>query len=119
MTAGFFLWSFRDGPRPQMRNRASGNLEIPDSRLRAFRNDADTSQKALRIDVDLSREIALGLGTTGKPFPHIGRKMDVAQRFHQQAEAEAALDHGKRSLGRAKHLDPSVDRGNGCEAARQ
>src|SRR6187551_1003731 len=67
-------------------------------------------QKALRIDVDLQLEVALGLRTGGEPFTQVFRQVDIAQRLHQQPEAVAALDHGKRRFGWPQHLDALVDR---------
>src|SRR3974390_2499134 len=67
-------------------------------------------QKALRIDVVFELEIALVLGTGGKPLPQIGREIDIAERFHEQTETVAALDHGERSLGGAQHPGPFVER---------
>src|SRR5664279_1069176 len=69
-------------------------------------------QEALRIDVDFKLEIALGLWTGGEPFAQIFRQIDIAQRFHQEPETIAALDHRERCFGRPQYLDPLVDRGD-------
>src|SRR4029078_13676857 len=76
-------------------------------------------QKALRIDVDLQLEIALGLWTGGEPFAQVFRQIDIAQRLHQQAKPVAALDDGKRRFGRPEHLDALVDRGYRSQPARK
>src|SRR3954467_6281905 len=51
----------------------------------------DGSQKALRIDIYLQLEIALGLRPRGEPFAQIFRQVDAPRRLYQQAEAVAAL----------------------------
>src|ERR1700759_3016346 len=76
-------------------------------------------QKALRIDVDLELEIALGLRPGGEPFAQIVRQIDIAQRLHQNPEPVAALDDGQRRFGGAEHLDALVDRRDGSKPARE
>src|SRR5215475_15848882 len=76
-------------------------------------------QKALRIDVDLELEIALGLWPGREPFAQIFRQVDVAQRLHQEAEAVAALDDGERRLRRTQHLHALVERRHRGKLARK
>src|SRR5207248_2997613 len=67
-------------------------------------------QKALRVDVDLELLIALRLRADGEPVAQIVREVEAARRFHQDAEAVAALDDGERRLGRPQHLYALVAR---------
>src|SRR5690348_360037 len=78
-----------------------------------------TSQKALRIDIDLELEIALCLRPGRQPFAQIVRQVDIAQRLHQQAKTVAALDHRKRRFGGAEHLDPFIERRDRGEFSRK
>src|ERR1700686_5693472 len=77
------------------------------------------SQKALRIDIDLELEIALGLRAGREPFAQIFRQIDAARRFYQQPETIAALDHRKRGFRRSQYLDPRVDRRDRSKPARE
>ena len=70
------------------------------------------SKKALRIDVDFELERALRLGHSSKPFAQIGRKIEIARRFHQHAEAVAPAHHRERRFGGTEHAHLIVDRRN-------
>jgi hypothetical protein len=54
-------------------------------------------QEALRVDVDLELEIALGLLGMRQPVAQIVRQIEITGRFEQQPEAVAALDDGEPS----------------------
>src|SRR5229473_8704193 len=120
MTAGLVL---RTSLRAQRSNPEPREDWIASSAtLLAMTDKASTavsSQKALRIDVDLDLEIAPGFGGGGEPFAQIVRQIDGAQRFHQQAETIAALDHGERGFGGSQHLDPRVDRRDSSQLSRK
>src|SRR5262245_42200922 len=62
-----------------------------------------SSQKTLRIDVDLEPHVALWLRRLGEPLAQIGGEIERARRLHQQAEAVAAAHQRERGLGRAEH----------------
>src|ERR1700730_14771748 len=61
------------------------------------------SHKTLRIDVDRELDIALGFGCGGEPFAQIGRQVEAARRFDQQAEPVAAAHQRERRFGGAEH----------------
>ena len=48
-------------------------------------------------------------------MPQIFRQIEATHRFQQQAEAIAALDHGKRRFGRSQQLHPLIPRREGRE----
>src|SRR5215472_6960250 len=74
-------WCYDRGAAPrveaQARSRAPGRAKA--AAWRAL-------QEALRVDIDLEPDLALGLGRGGEPLAQIGREIEVARRLDEQAE---------------------------------
>src|SRR5437868_14796656 len=121
MTAGFFVSSLRAKRSNPASFAAKGKLDCFVAPLLAMTAEATAaaSQKTLRIDVDLELEIAFCLRPRRQPFAQVLREIDVAQRFHQQAESIAALDDRERRLRGAQHLHAVIDRGHGGKFSRK
>src|SRR5580692_6681026 len=65
-------------------------------------DDETRSQKTLRIDVDIELDRAVLLRRRRQPLTQIGREIEIARRFDQQAETMPAAHQSERRFGGAE-----------------